>query len=233
MTDAPLVSCIVPVFNGERFVAETVESMLAQSYRPIEVIVVNDGSTDGTAAVLERFAERIRVVYQENAGQAAARNHGLQEASGEFIAFLDADDLWLPEKLERQMAHLAAHPDAALCTSMMVNFWEAELAEEAEQMRDTAHAQPYLATWQGILARREVFDRVGALDTGVAFSDVREWLHRAKGMGVLVEHLDQVLVRRRIHANNLSRGRGEHDPALLLRLAERALARRRTADTKA
>lgn len=227
MNNAPLITCIVPVYNGERFVGETVDSMLAQTYGPIEVVVVNDGSTDGTAKILGQFGDRITVVDQENAGQAAARNHGLKVGKGDFFAFLDADDLWLPEKLELQIAFMAAHRDADLCTCMMENFWEAEMAEEAEQLRDTDHARPYLATWQGILARREVFDRVGTLDTGVAFSDVREWLHRAKGMGVTVEHLDKVLVRRRIHANNLSRGRGDHDPDLLLRLAERALARRR------
>lgn len=231
MTESPLITCIVPVYNGERFVAETIESMLAQTYRPIEVIVVNDGSTDSTPDVLGQFADRINVINQENAGQAAARNRGIEAANGDFIAFLDADDLWLPEKLEVQMKYLAANPEADLCTCMMVNFWENELAAEAEKLRDTAHAQPYLATWQGILARRQVFESVGALDTGAVFSDVREWLHRAKGMGVQTTHLDQVLVRRRIHANNLSRGRGEHDPALLLRLAERAVARRRAAGT--
>lgn len=231
MTESPLITCIVPVYNGERFVAETVESMLSQTYRPIEVIVVNDGSTDSTPDVLGQFADRINVINQENAGQAAARNRGIEAANGDFIAFLDADDLWLPEKLEMQMKYLAANPEADLCTCMMVNFWESELAAEAEKLRDTAHAQPYLATWQGILARRRVFESVGALDTGAVFSDVREWLHRAKGMGVQTTHLDQVLVRRRIHANNLSRGRGEHDPALLLRLAERAVARRRAAGT--
>jgi len=228
MTGESLVSCIVPVFNGERFVAETIESILAQTYRHIEVLIVNDGSTDGTSNVLESFGDRIQTLNQDNAGQATARNHGIRKANGEFIAFLDADDLWLANKLSLQMKFLDSHPNANLCTCMMLNFWEPELAEEAEQLQDTAHARPYPATWQGILARRDVFEHVGMLDTGVAFSDVREWLHRATGMGVNIEHLDEVLVHRRIHSNNLSRGRGEHDPALLLRLAERALARRRS-----
>jgi glycosyltransferase involved in cell wall biosynthesis len=227
MTDTGVVSCIVPVFNGERFVAETIESILAQTYRSIEVLVVNDGSTDGTAKVLEGFGEPIRVIHQENAGQAVARNLGLEAAKGDFIAFQDADDLWLPDKLEIQMKYLAAHPDADLCTCLMENFWMPELAEEAERLKDTPHARPYPATWQGILARRSVFDRVGALDTGVRYSDVREWLHRARGMGIVVEQIDQVLVRRRIHSDNLSRGRGELDSDLLLRMAERALVRRR------
>ena len=228
MSEAPRISCIVPVYNGERFVAETVESILAQIYRPIEVLVVDDGSTDSTTKVLDGFGTQISVIHQENAGQAAARNRGLDASRGQFIAFLDADDLWLPEKLAAQMAHLSAHPEADLCNCLMENFWEQELAEEAERLRDSDHAKPYPATWQGMLLRREVFDRVGALDTGVRYSDVREWLHRAQGMGITTVELECVLVRRRIHSNNLSRGRGQLDSDLLLRMAERAMARRRS-----
>ena len=227
MVDAPLISCVVPVFNGERFIAETVEDILAQTYRPIEVIVVNDGSTDGTADVLARFEGRIEVIHQDNAGQATARNRGLAAAKGEFVAFQDADDLWVPEKLEVQMERLAANPEAQICTSLMENFWAPELAEEAERLRGTEHMQPHLATWQGVLARREAFDIVGALDTGESYSDAREWLHRARTMDVATEHCDQVLVRRRIHSDNISRGMTEIEQESLLRLAERALARRR------
>ncbi len=146
MTDTAVVSCIGPVFNGERFVAETIESIFAQTYRSIEVLVVNDGSTDGTAKVPEGFGELIRMIHQGNAGQAAARNHGLKAAKGDFIAFQDADDLWLPDKLEIQMKYLEAHPDAGLCTCLMENFWVPELAEEAERFKDTTHARPYPAT---------------------------------------------------------------------------------------
>lgn len=227
MPDAPLISCVVPVYNGERFIAAAVESILAQGYRPIEVIVVNDGSTDRTADVLVGFGEEIKVIHQENAGQAAARNRGIQAAAGPFIAFLDADDLWVPEKLARQMDWLAEHPEMQLCTCLMQNFWAPELVDEAETMRDTEHARPLVATWQGVLARREVFDSVGHMDTGAAYADVREWMHRARTLGVNVGRMDEVLVQRRIHGANISRGRAELEPELLLRLAERAIARRR------
>lgn len=227
METPPTISCIVPVYNGERFLADTLESIFAQTYRPIEVVVVNDGSTDGTVGVLAQYDGRIRVVRQDNSGQAAARNRGLEAAEGAFIAFQDADDLWAREKLELQMAWLAAHPEAQLCTCLMENFWEPELADEAEAVRDTKYAQPFTSTWQGVLARRGVFDLVGSLDESEAFADIREWLHRARTMGVVVGHIDKVLVRRRIHHANISRGRATMEPELLLRLAERALARRR------
>ncbi len=230
--DAPLISCIVPVYNGECFVAEALESIFAQTYDPIEVVIVDDGSEDGTAKKLASFGERIRMIRQANAGPSAARSRGLKEAAGQLVAFQDADDLWLPEKLKLQMERLAARPEAELCTCLIENFWVPELAEEAARLRDTIHAQPRLASWQGVLARREVFTRIGGLDTDVPQNDAREWLHRARAMDVVVEHVDRVLVRRRVHANNWSRKRAELEPALLLRLAERALARRRTTDPK-
>ena len=96
-----MISCIVPVYNGERYLAETLQSILGQRVGPLEVIVVDDGSTDGTAGVARRFGSAIRVLHQTNAGPAAARNLGLSEARGDFVAFLDADDLWKPDKLAR------------------------------------------------------------------------------------------------------------------------------------
>src|SRR2546426_10667200 len=94
-----LISCIVPVFNGERYLHETLNSILAQTYRPLEIIVADDGSTDGTRTIVASYGQQVRYLWQLNAGPAAARNLGLTAAKGEFIAFLDADDLWHPEKL--------------------------------------------------------------------------------------------------------------------------------------
>lgn len=224
---SPLISCIVPVYNGERFVAEAIDSIISQTYAPIEVVVVNDGSTDGTAEVLGRYGDRIRVIHQENAGQATARNVGLEASTGPLVAFLDADDLWVPEKLARQMEWMEEHPEAWLCGCLMQNFWVEEMAAEAEAMRESEYARPFPATWQGILAKREIFDKVGRIDTGATYADVREWMHRARTMGYDTGRIDEVLVKRRIHQDNISRGRAELEPELLLRLAQRALARRK------
>src|SRR5262249_17267514 len=125
-----LVSCIVPVFNGERYLGETLDSILAQTYRPREIIVVDDGSTDGTAAVVAAYGKRVTSVWQANAGEMAARNRGLTRARGEFIAFLDADDLWHPEKLARQIARFQERPEIDLSFTRFQNFWVSELATE-------------------------------------------------------------------------------------------------------
>jgi glycosyltransferase involved in cell wall biosynthesis len=114
MIEHPLVSVVIPTYNAARFLVDAIDSVLAQTYQPLEVLVVDDGSTDDTARVLEPYGGRIRYIRQTNGGPAKARNRGIREAKGELIAFLDADDQWLPEKLSKQWACHRAHPDAAL-----------------------------------------------------------------------------------------------------------------------
>ena len=103
MNQGPVVSAIIPVYNRERLVARAIDSALAQEGEPVEVIVVDDGSTDGTAEVLRGYGERIQAVHQVNAGRSAARNAGLERARGEWVAFLDSDDAWDPQKVARQL----------------------------------------------------------------------------------------------------------------------------------
>jgi len=132
----PLISCIVPAFNGEHYRGEALDSILSQTYRPLEILVVDDGSTDRTAALVTSYRDRVRSLFQPNAGQAAARNLGLSEARGEFVAFLDQDDLWHPEKVERQMARFAVRPELDLCVTHACNFWIPEVRERAARYRD-------------------------------------------------------------------------------------------------
>jgi len=113
----PKVSVIIPAYNCERTIAATVDSVLAQTYRDFELIVVDDGSTDGTAAILRGYGSRLTYVYQPNRERAAARNNGIRHATGEYLAFLDADDAWLPHKLERQVEALDRNPHAGLVYS--------------------------------------------------------------------------------------------------------------------
>ena len=118
MSDNPLVSVVCPAYNCERFIEPALQSVFAQSYRPIEVIVVDDGSTDSTPALVRNYRE-VCYLHQMNRGPSAARNRGICSARGEFVAFLDLDDLWMPEKLAKQMATLESCPEAALVFSDM------------------------------------------------------------------------------------------------------------------
>ena len=127
---ATLISCIVPVYNGERYLGEAIESILKQSYRPTEIIIADDGSTDGTASIAARYGKQVRYLRQANAGTAAARNLGMRAAEGEFFAFLDADDVWPSDKLDRQMARFRDRSEPGFCIAHVQNFWIPELIEE-------------------------------------------------------------------------------------------------------
>lgn len=120
MKSSPLVSVVIPVFNAERYILETLESVLQQDYPSMEVIVVDDGSTDDTRLLLQGLDHRVKVFHQENSGAAVARNLGIEESSGEFVAFIDSDDLWHPSKLSLQIDYFAKHPDVGL----VYNCWK-------------------------------------------------------------------------------------------------------------
>src|SRR5215468_9302617 len=115
--NSSLISCIVPVFNGERYVREALDSILAQTHRPLEIIVADDGSTDGSANVVAAFRDGVRYLRQSNQGPSSARNLGIRAALGDFIAFLDADDLWHPQKLQRQMDRFKTRPELDYCVT--------------------------------------------------------------------------------------------------------------------
>src|SRR5919112_2696990 len=120
-----LVSVIVPVYNGERYLAAALQSIFEQDYRPFEVIVVDDGSVDDTAKIARSF-QQIHYIYQSNQGAAAARNAGVATAQGELIAFLDADDVWVPNKLSVQADYLFRHPEVGYVVARGRHFLESE-----------------------------------------------------------------------------------------------------------
>jgi len=116
-TEQPLVSVAIPAYNAQATIAQTLDSLLAQTHRNLDIVVVDDGSTDGTWEVLQRYGDRVRAIRQTNAGIGAARNASVQAARGEFIALLDADDLCMPQRMAVQLRYLQTHPDILLCSS--------------------------------------------------------------------------------------------------------------------
>jgi glycosyltransferase involved in cell wall biosynthesis len=224
----PTVSCIVPVFNGERYLREALDSILAQSHQALDVLVVDDGSTDASAAVAKSYGDRIRYLFQPNAGPAAARNLGLEAARGEFVAFLDADDLWHPEKLTLQLARFAARPELDYCVTHVQNFWVPELKEEEEQFQGHARSRPmpgYVTST--VLARLALFGTVGRFNPELPHADDTDWFLRADSKGAIKELLPEVLLFRRMHPGNMSRTGASESRAEYLRVVKAALDRRR------
>jgi glycosyltransferase involved in cell wall biosynthesis len=232
--DPPLVSCVVPVHNGERFLAEALDSVFGQTHRPIEVLVADDGSTDGTPAVVAAYGTRVRYVRQDNAGPAAARNLGLGIARGEFVGFLDADDRWPPGKLARQLERFVARPELGVSATHVQNFWMAEVADEAARLKRSRHAGPvpgYVAST--LLVRRSLFTTVGRFNPELGHGEVLDWLLRAGRCGVMIELLPDVLLERRLHRSNRSRLNALESREEFLHLVKARLdiRRRGTADT--
>jgi glycosyltransferase involved in cell wall biosynthesis len=201
-----LISCIVPVHNGEAFLRETLDTIYGQTHRPLDVVVVDDGSTDGTRDLVENYPEPVRYVWQANAGPSSARNTDLQVAQGELVSFLDADDLWHPEKLTRQLALLQRRPELGACVTLIQNFWTDELRDERESFRGHPREQPLPGyTSVTLLARRSLFDAIGGFDTRLKHGDSTDWFLRAEEHGAAIELVPEVLVYRRVHPHSRSR----------------------------
>jgi glycosyltransferase involved in cell wall biosynthesis len=197
------VSAVVPVHNGAAFLAEALDSILEQSYSTIEVIVVDDGSTDGTEAVLWDYAGAVRVIRQRQRGAAAARNRAIQAARGDFLAFLDADDRWEPMKTERQLGLLHREADLEAVFGRVQQFRSAASAPTRESGSDW----PVPVDLEGLvlgtlLIRKEAFLRVGLLDESFQVGEFIEWFSRAKLERLRWKSLEEVVLRRRIHGEN-------------------------------
>jgi glycosyltransferase involved in cell wall biosynthesis len=221
----PLVSVVVPVHNGERYVGEAIRSILAQTYRPIEIIVIDDGSTDGSAAVAARYPA-VRTVSQPHAGPGAARNRGIELAQGACIGFLDADDLWTPDKLERQTAVLRASPEVDMVFGRARQFHSPDLAPAARER--IAGAGSVLAGYVpgAMLIRRAAWHRVGPFTTAARVGEFLDWYARAQDAGLRDVLLPEVLLLRRLHGDNL--GRRERAAALdYAKVLKASLDRRR------
>jgi len=221
----PRVSVVIPAYNAERFLAEAIESVLAQAYEPLEIIVVDDGSTDATAAITRRFAPAVVCIGQPNAGIGAARNRGVDAAGGELLAFLDADDLWTPGRLRRQVDQIASGSPVDMVFGMVEAF--VDQGHVGTFLHEVPPPGPgYLAG--AMVVRRDTFRRVGPFATDVKVGEFIDWYARATDLGLTAMALPEVVLRRRLHDSNT--GIRERDSRLdYARVLRSALARRRAA----
>jgi glycosyltransferase involved in cell wall biosynthesis len=225
----PRISVIIPAYNAERYMVEALQSIFDQSLKADEIIVIDDGSTDQTAAKVGAFDPQIRCTRWENAGAAAARNQGIRLAKGDYLAFLDADDLWLPHKIAAQIDYLMQNPAVMMVFGQIEHFWSPDLpAEDRHKLHCPNEPQPgYLPTT--LLCRREAFEQVGLFESQWRAGEFIDWYDRAMQLGAQAAVLPTVLARRRIHARNATRQRQQtnHD---YLHVLHASLKRRRQAE---
>ncbi len=208
--DTALVSAVLPTYNYGRFVGDAVSSVLAQSYPHVEVIVVDDGSTDDTRKRLEPYMGRIRYIYQKNQGQHAARNAGIQAARGQYIGLLDSDDMWHPRKLELQMNYIARNPDARIVASNLIidlsRGWPSVNAADEITMRKISIEQLVVCARfapSGVIIRKDCFDTVGYFRPNIVGAEDRDmWIRLASQFEI--NWLDAPLMFYRNHGGNIS-----------------------------
>jgi len=197
------VSVVMPAFNAEKYISEALDSVSHQSFPAAEIIVVDDGSTDSTREIVERY-RRIRYVYQENAGVAAALNRGGLLALSDHIAFISADDVWQPDKLQLQKERLVESPHALVFGHMM-NFISPDL-EPDEALKISCPTDPMPAYSAGtLLTRAETFKKIGLFNPNFKVGEFLDWYGRAKELQIEVVMIDAVVSLRRLHNSNHSK----------------------------
>lgn len=219
------VSVIVPVHNAARYLPEALESVLAQTLPPLEVIVVDDGSVDGSGAVAGRYGPRVAVHRQPNRGAGAARNQGVRLARAPLLAFLDADDVWALDKLDRQCAILRSRPELDCVFGRARQFASPDLAPEVRaRMRGDGTVRPAPLP-SSMLIRREAFFAVGPFAETLTLGEPLEWYLRAADLGLRMAMLPEIVFHRRLHPGSQGAekrgGRVEYARILAARLRRR------------
>jgi glycosyltransferase involved in cell wall biosynthesis len=222
----PLVTVIIGAYNAARYLGEAIDSVLAQTHRNLELIVVDDGSTDGSGEVAESYGAPVRCIHQENGGMAAARNRAIPEARGSYLSFLDADDRFPPDKLRSQVAVFEARPELDVVYGHVTEFLSPDLDESARALlREPVHDVPW-PTPNLMLVRRESFLRVGLFSTELKVGIGVDWHARANELGLRSAVPPIVVLERRLHAENNGIRQRQSKPQYL-HVLKAALDRRR------
>jgi glycosyltransferase involved in cell wall biosynthesis len=225
-TPNPLVSVMIGVYNGERYLAEAIDSVLAQTYRNFELIVVDDGSDDATPTVARRYGDSIVYVRQQRGGMAAARNTAVSHARGDYFTFLDADDRIPPDKLERQLSTFAADSELDVVFGRVSEFLSPDVDDKVRALlRAPVQDMPW-PTPNLMLVKRDSFFRVGSFSTKLKVGIGIDWYARAAELGLAMAIPSFVVLERRLHAEN-NGIRERHARPQYLHVLKAALDRRR------
>lgn len=226
------VSVIVPVYNGEKYIREAIDSILNQSYKDFEVIVIDDGSKDNTLSIVKEYDGKIRWKSQENKGQASATNEGVKMAEGEYVAYLDADDVCMPERLEVQVKYLDNHLNVGLVYSsyyQMNSVGEIKRITKARPHDNFVLLQKDYIARSTVMHRKKCLDEVGLFDESISGDDDWDmWIRISEKFGV--DYVERPLVKYRVHREQISLLRPKklaYRRYTIMRIIEKACARRK------
>ncbi len=224
-TPSPFISVVIPAYNRELYLAEAVQSALDQTLAPGEIVIVDDGSTDRTGEIARSFGGIVRYIRQDNQGVAYARNTGVEASRGEWITFLDSDDLWVSEKLEWQMAYLDEHRETDLLFGQMKPFLSPELAPSMTSKFDERVLDACNVT--ALLTKKSTFKKVGPFVWEPKNVEFIEWFSRAQDLGLKYAYLPKVVFYRRVHLSNTVNDRA-HMNSVYVQALKQILDRRRS-----
>jgi glycosyltransferase involved in cell wall biosynthesis len=214
------ISVIIPAYNREEYIGEAIESVLTQTYPPYEVIVVDNNSTDRTVEIAASFAG-VSVVHESKQSIGAARNRGVLASSGDWLSFLDSDDLWTQEKLALQVAELERHAEVSICFGMSQNFADPTTSPDALPVA-AINTRPIAGrTVSTLLIHRPVFEQIGLFAETTGSTEYVEWFSRLQDNGEPFVEVDQVLHLRRIHAQNTAPKHNQQYSQVLKQILDR------------
>ena len=221
----PAVSVIIPAYNCERFIPEAVASVRKQEYEPMEIIIIDDGSTDGTSLCVKGLGKDIRYVRQGNRGPASARNRGIGMAGGDVIAFLDADDYWPADKFKIQMAYMDRNPDVDVVLGRICLTGLLTRDDRRMRFEGADNTMININLGSGVF-RKSVFERVGLFDESLRHHEDHDWFLRAREKDVSIVILKDITLYYRRSQNSLSRRSNKNEPGMI-RILKKSLDRRR------
>ena len=220
------ISAIIPSYNAGRFIGEAIQSVLEQSYAPQEIIVMDDGSTDDTREIVAQFGSRVDYHCQKNSGTSNARNRAIELSRGNFLAFLDADDLWQSAKLEKQMSAFQEMPYLDIVYTQVENFLSPDAKNKENVKRLAEPISGYIPS--SAVIRRDSFFRVGLFSTQYQIGEFVDWYVRANECKLKEHVVPEVLVKRRIHTTNKGIVLRENQKEMLKILAAKLKRQRKT-----
>lgn len=202
--DLPLVTVIVPVHNGEKFIVEAVDNILSQNYPALEIIIVNDGSTDNSDSIIKNLETDVRYFNRDNAGPSVARNSGIKDATGKYIAFLDVDDLWPENNLTYLVQELEENPDVDVVRGYAQLFRDTDQGEREYLGNPKEGYRYYIGA---ALYRNDVFSKVGLFEPSLLFGEDTDWYYRGVEKNISTKWLDEVTLFVRRHGENMTEGK--------------------------